>query len=422
MRLLRNVTIIDDTNIYNGKNADILIDNDGKISKIAPPLSITGDFEVFEADNAHVCIGLCDVGTFVGEPGLEHREDFASVAKAAASGGFTTLATFPNTEPAVQTQANILFIKTKTQSYLVDFEPIGALSENCAGKDIAEMLDMNEAGVRVFSDGKKSVQSGGLMIRALQYSKIIDGLIINTPYDKTVVSHGQMHEGTVSTMLGLVGLPSMSEELMLARDLQILEYTEGRLHIQNISTAGSVAQIRAAKQKGLRVTASVVALNLVYTDAELTDFDTNFKVMPPLRDESDRLALIEGLKDGTIDFISTNHTPIDTEGKNLEFTYADFGATGLETTLALLLEKLSNTFTYNDLVRFLAINPRKVLGYDIPQIAEGSPANITIFSPTKEWQVTEKTLQSKSKNCPLLGNILRGGVLGVINKGKVILN
>lgn len=432
--LLRQVRIIAPHQPQlDGQVRDILIKN-GKILKIDTQISLDsveernpdligkGGIKVFDAPNACVSIGWFDVGTQTGDPGLEHREDLDSVSSAAMAGGFTALAPFPNTEPAIHSKSEILYIKNRTQSYLVDFQPIGALSVDCKGKDLAEMLDMRSVGAVAFSDGSRSVQDSGLLLRGMQYAKIFDGLVFNLPNDKTIAPHGEIHEGEVSTSLGLSGIPSMAEELMIQRDLQLLEYADSRLHIHNISTARAVRLIRSAKKRGQKVTASVAAMNLCFTDDILRGFDTNYKVMPPLREELDRQALIEGLADGTIDFISTNHTPIDEEGKSLEFPYADYGAIGLETTFGLLNQFLHDKLTIQDIIRFLAIQPRQVLGLEIPQIAEGTKANLTIFDAEKTWTFTEKDVFSKSKNTPLIGKILRGAVLGVVNNGKSSFN
>jgi dihydroorotase len=422
MLLLRNIHIIAPSQAdLDGQNRDIFINADGKIARIAAANSLTPEDKktrIFDVPNAHVSIGWFDVGALTGDPGLEHRETLETVSKAAMAGGFTTLAPFPNTEPVVHSKSEILYIKNRTQSYLVDFKPIGALSTNAEGKDLSEMLDMHAAGAIAFSDGRRTIQDAGLLLRGLQYAKIFDGLVFNRPNDKSTSPHGQMHEGVVSTSLGLPAIPSMAEEMMVQRDLHLVRYAAGRLHFHNLSAARSVALVRQAKEQGLRVTASVAALNLCFSDDILSGFDTNFKVMPPLREASDIAALIEGLADGTIDFITSNHAPIDEEGKNLEFAYADFGAIGLETTFGLVNKYLHKIFTINDLIKFLAENPRRVLNVDLPKIAEGEVANLTIFDPTKEWTFTAKDIRSKSKNSPLIGSILRGPILGVVNRGK----
>jgi dihydroorotase len=421
MLLLRNIHIIAPSQAdLDGQNRDILINADGKIQSIAAAKSLipNNKTRVFEALNAHVSIGWFDVGALTGDPGLEHRETLETVSQAAMAGGYTTLAPFPNTEPTVHSKSEILYIKNRTQTYLIDFQPIGALSINTDGKDMAEMLDMRAAGAIAFGDGRRTTQDAGLLLRGLQYAKIFDGVIFNRPNDKSTSPHGQMHEGVVSTSLGLPAIPSMAEEMMVQRDLHLVRYSDSRLHFHNLSAARSVALVRQAKEQGLRVTASVAALNLCFSDEILRGFDTNFKVMPPLREAEDIAALIEGLADGTIDFITSNHAPIDEEGKNLEFAYADFGAIGLETTFGLINKFLHNQFTINDLVRFFAENARRVLGLKIPVIAEGEMANLTIFDPATEWTFTTKDIRSKSKNSPLVGNTLRGSVLGVVNRGQ----
>lgn len=418
MLLLKNVTIVAPFNDLNGQSADILIDKNGIIEKIGQGISFAKNTTVFDKSGTYVSIGWMDVGVHTGDPGYEHREDLVSTAHAAMAGGFTSIAPFPNTQPIIDSKSQINYIINKTQSYLVDFKPIGALSEECKGKDIAEMLDMFHAGAVAFSDGKKPIQDSGLILRGVQYAKIFDGLVFNFPYDRTISSNGQMHEGLISTSLGLPGIPSLAEEIMVQRDLQLIEYTEGRLHFHNISTEKSVDIIRQAKKRGIKVSASVAAMNLCFSDESLKHFDSNLKVLPPLREKSDIEALVKGLKDGTIDFISSNHTPIDTEGKDLEFPYAEFGAIGLETAFSLTLTYLHRKLSLDKLIELWAYNPRSILGIKIPTIAEGSLANMTLFNPTQEWVFTEKDIFSKSRNTPLIQQTLRGKIQGVINKGQ----
>lgn len=422
MLLLKNVTIVAPFSDLNGQLVDIFINKNGLIEKIGTNISVSKSTTIFEKAGTHVSIGWADVGVHTCDPGFEHREDLASTARAAMTGGFTAVMPFPNTEPATHSKSEILYIKNKTQSYLVDFEPIGALSADCKGKDLAELIDMSQAGAVAFSDGKKSVQDGGLILRGLQYSKSFSGIIFNVPLDKSIAPHGQMHEGLTSTSLGLSGIPSMAEELVVQRDLQLLEYSGGHLHFHNISTARSVDLVRQAKKQGLNVTSSVAALNLCLTDEALKNFDTYLKVMPPLREKSDIDALIKGLKDGTIDFIDSNHTPIDTEGKDLEFPYAAFGAIGLESAFSLTHTVLNRKLSIDQFIELWAINPRTVLGLPVPQITEGVVANLTLFNPNEKWTFTGKDIYSKSRNSPLLSNPqladLKGKVYGVVNKGQ----
>ena len=418
MLLLKNVKIVAPASDLDGQISDILINKNGEIETLGTHLAASKSTTVFEKEGTCVSIGWLDVGVHTCDPGFEHREDLASTARAAMAGGFTAVAPFPNTHPTIQSKSEILYIKNKTQSYLVDFYPIGAVSEDCKGKDIAEMVDMHHAGAIAFSDGRKPLQDGGLLLRGVQYAQIFDGLIFNFPFDKTIAPHGQMHEGMTSTSLGLPAIPSLAEELMVQRDLQLIQYADARLHFHNISTAGSCEFIRNAKKQGLKITASVAAINLCFEDTALSRFNTNFKVMPPLREKSDIEALIKALKDGTIDFINSNHTPIDNEGKDLEFPYAEFGAIGLETAFPMVNQFLHKKLTVNQLVEKFALNARRILGLKIPRIREGVAANLTLFNPNTEWLFTEKDIFSKSKNTPLVGQILRGKVEGVVNKGQ----
>ncbi len=411
--LVRNIKIIDPNSPYNGQVLDIHIEN-GIIQSIQADLNIQ-NIDLFDAEGACASPGWMDVGVQACDPGLEHREDLQSAAQAAAFGGFTAIAVQPNTQPALDSKSEILYIKKNTQGSLVDFYPIGAISENCEGKDITEMIDMRAAGAIAFSDGKKSLQHNGLMLKALQYVQAFDGIIINRPSDKAIAGDGQMHEGLVSTSLGLKGIPRLAEELMLERDLHLLEYTGSRLHVANISSAGSVDLIREAKAKGLRVTASLSVLNLLFTDEAVAEFDSNFKVSPPLRQKQDQEALIQGLQDGTIDFIASNHTPVDEEGKNLEFPYAEFGIINLETAFAAAWTALEGKLSLEQLIEKLSITPRNIFNLPVPIIQAGQPANLTIFNPDENWIFNANDIRSKSNNSPFIGFQFKGKVLAIFN-------
>lgn len=412
--LIKNVQIIDAQSAYHLQTLDIFIEN-GIIKNIATDLQIE-NVEIFEAQGACVSPGWMDVGVQACDPGYEHREDLQSVANAAVAGGFTAIAVQPNTNPVLHSKSEILYIKKNTQNSIIDFYPIGAISENCAGKEITEMLDMRAAGAIAFSDGSKSLHHNGLMLLALQYVSAFEGVIINQPLDKAIASDGQMHEGYVSTSLGLKGIPNLAEELMVERDLHLLEYTNSKLHIANISTAGAVERVRRAKAKGLSVTTSVPVLNLLYTDEAIAEFEVNYKVLPPLRHPEDREALIVGLQDGTIDMINSNHTPIDEEGKNLEFTYADFGVLGLQTAFAASWTALNGRLPLETLIEKLAIRPREIFGLEIPSIKIGQNANLTIFNPNQRWTFQEAEIRSKSKNTSFIGMQLQGKVWAIINQ------
>ncbi|MCB0631170.1 MAG: dihydroorotase [Saprospiraceae bacterium] len=419
-RLIRNAKIIDPTSPHHGKAIDLFI-RDGVIRKLGTHLSEEADDD-FDAKGACISPGWLDIGTHTGDPGLEHREDLAHVAAAAAAGGYTGLAPFPNTRPSVHSKSEVRYILQQTQDALVEFLPIGAVSQDCAGKEITEMLDMRAAGAVAFSDGKQPVEHSGLLLRALLYAKTFDGVILNHPHDMHIIPDGQMHEGTISTQLGLKGIPSLSETLMVQRDLDLLTYSESRLHLYNISSAGSVELVRAAKERGLAVTCSVPVINLLLTDEDLQEFDPNLKVLPPLRTQTDREALIAGLQDGIIDLITSNHTPLEIEAKQLEFPYAKFGAIGLETAFAVARTALQDALSLEQLVEKLAVRPRQILGIEVPRIKEDQKANLTIFDPDLRWNPSRTDFRSKSKNTPFIGRDLQGKALVVIrgNQSKIL--
>jgi dihydroorotase len=412
--LLKNITIIDSEYTGDKEGQDILIQN-GRIVQIAPDVD-AAEMPVKYLNGACVSIGWMDVGVQTGDPGYEHREDLQSIAKAAAAGGYTAIACQPNNAPVTDNKGAVLYIVRNTSDDLVDFFPIGALTQGCKGETITEMIDMYHAGAVAFSDGRKPIQHAGVMLRALQYVRSFDGVVVNQPLDETLAHHGQMHEGITSTSLGMRGIPDLAESLMVQRDIYLTEYCSSKLHIAGVSSAQSVAMIRAAKAKGLAVSAAVPAINLAFIDEEVIGFDTNLKVLPPLRGEADRQALRNGVQDGTIALVSSNHDPLETEAKKLEFPYADFGVIGLQTTFSV-----ANTYLempIEKLVDTLARAPRQLMGVSIPQIAVGEIANLTIFDPTKDWTFTRETNHSKSANSPFFDKKLKGQVLGVVNNRK----
>ncbi len=413
MLLIKNAIIIEPGGKLNGKKRNILIKK-GKIEAIGARLS-EPKATVIDAAGGCVSIGWIDVGVHTGDPGLEHREDLETVAAAAMSGGYTGLACWPNTQPSIHSKSEVLYIKNSTSDSLVDFYPIGAVSQNCEGKDITEMYDMHHSGAVAFSDGECAIQNSGLMMRALQYVKSFNGMVINHPQDKGIAGEGHMHEGLQSTMMGIKGLPPLAEDLMTQRDIYLLEYTNSRLHLANISTAGTVDLVRQAKSRKLAISASVPVLNLALDDSALATFESNFKVLPPLREPSDIKALKRGLKNGTIDLINSNHTPREEEAKKLEFTYASFGAIGLETCYALSNTCLADTLDTEALIKILAYNPRRLLGLEVPTFEAGQIACLTLFDPKAEWTFSAKDIQSKSSNTPLIGHQLKGKVLAVVN-------
>lgn len=417
--LIRNARIVDPQTSLDGKQMDLLISG-GKIAQIAQNIS-AGDVKEIKVKGLHVSPGWLDLGVQTGDPGLEHREDLFTVTKAAAAGGYTGIACYPNTLPVTDSKSGVLYLQQNSRNFPVECLSIGAISEGCNGKDIAELYDMHKAGALAFSDGKNTIQHAGLMMRGLLYVKAFGGLVMNHPHDETLAAGGQMHEGYVSTTLGLRGISALTEAIMVQRDIELAEYADSRVHIVNISTAMSVEKIRKAKKKGVKVTASVPALNLLYDDSVLSDFDSNFKVLPPLRSKKDIKALKAGLKDGTIDLITSNHVPLEEEAKKLEFPYAKFGAIGLETAFAVAYTALKDVLTIDELIGKLSIQPRKLLNLPALSVEEGAKANLSLFTPETEWTVTPGHFYSRSHNTPLIGKELQGMVVGIIRGSKVVL-
>lgn len=417
--LIQQINILSPGSSYNGTCKDVLLLN-GTIAMIKDAGKLKEDCDlVIDGKGKHLCPGLLDLHVNFREPGHEHKEDLISGCTAAKQGGFTGVLLMPSTFPPIHNRSSIEFINNRTKGELVDVFPAGTISLHQDGIDLSEMYDMYNAGTRIFTDDKKSVQDTGLMLRALLYSKNFNGKIFAYANDKSLSSRGQMHEGVASTLLGLRGIPPIAEEIMISRDLILAEYTDAAIHFSTISTSKSVDLIRAAKRKGIKVSADVSVLNLSLEDTTVNTYDANFKVMPPLRDQENISSLIEGLKDGTIDAICSDHLPEDIENKKKEFELAAFGAEGLETCLAVAYTALKNHLSTEQIIEKLSNGPRKVLGLKPQFISEEQPANLSIFDFEKTWIVNEKDILSKSKNNPFLGKELSGKALYVFNKDHV---
>ncbi|HWZ04042.1 MAG TPA: dihydroorotase [Mucilaginibacter sp.] len=410
--LIKSATIIDPNSPFNQKIADVLIEK-GIITQIAP--EIETDTEIFEAEGKYISPGFFDLNCNIGEPGLETKEDLYTGTKAAAAGGFTGIALMPNTIPPVHSKSEIEYILNRAKKNLVDVYPLGTISHKREGKDLAEMYDMYLSGAKAFSDGNRPVQDAGLMERALLYAQGFDALIFSYPEDTAIAGKAKVNEGEVSTLLGMKGIPSLAEELMIARDLYLAEYTVSRIHFSTISTTRSVELIREAKRKGLEVTCDVAAHHLILTDEALLGFDSQYKVKPPLRTQDDVDALIAGLKDGTIDAIVSQHTPHEVEFKNVELEVAEFGIIGLQTALPLALKA---GLDIGLIVEKMAINPRKILNIDIPVIAEGKEANFVLFDADEVWEYNKKNNRSRSYNSPFIDHNLIGKVLLTCNNNQ----
>lgn len=410
--LLRQVRVLDPGSGFHKKVVDIMI-RDGRITNISEDIKGKADRTV-EGDKLHVAPGFFDLGTQGGEPGLEHREDWETLSAAALAGGYTGIALFPNTKPAIDSKSGVSYILQHSGKHGVNYFPIGALSKGANGEQMAELYDMYSNGAIAFSDGRNTVHNGSLLLRALEYARSFNGWIINRPEDGPLRGSGQMHEGKMSTALGLPGIPSVAEITGLKRDIELLRYTGSKLIVHGVSTKEAVDIIAGAKKEGLDIMATVPALNLVFDDQQLLQFDSNFKVIPPLRDSSDREALLEGVRKGVIDLIVSNHEPLDIESKEKEFPHAEFGAATLERTFTMLNAHLKGTIKLPQLVEMLSITPRKALGLPVPRIAKNEKADLVVFDPKAKVDMGEQKRYSKGINDPVLGNGWKGKITATI--------
>ena len=412
--LLKSAIIVDPENKgLHLKKRDILIKN-GIISKIASKIDNTAKIKEISVKGLHVSKGWFDSSVSFGEPGYEERETLENGLYTAAKSGFTDIVLNTNTHPVPDTSGAIAFFK-KTTHTVTNLHPLATLSVKGEGQALAELYDMKNAGAKGFYDYKKTVDNANLLKIALQYTQSFDGLVYSFPLNSKIAGKGIVNEGAHATALGLRGIPALAEELNIARDLFILEYTGGKLHIPTISTAKAVQLIAEAKKKGLDVSCSVALHNLIFTDASLESFDTNFKLMPPLRTSKDAKALLKGLKTGIIDFVTTDHTPITIEEKHVEFDNACFGSLGLESAFGILNQLLGLTQTIG-----LLTKGRERYDIEIPAIKEGAMANLTLFDPETTAVLNKKQLHSTSKNSMYLGKKLKGHVIGVINNNRII--
>ncbi len=411
--LLKSVTIVDETSPYNKKKLDVFIEN-GIIRKIKKNISEKADQEI-SVKNLHISQGWFDSSVCFGEPGYEDRETIANGLDTAGKSGFSAVALNPYTYPVLDHSGSIASVKAKSYNHPVHLYPVGALTMKSEGKDLAELLDMKEAGAISFGDYKTPVSNPNLLKIALQYAQNFDALIQSFPLERRISGSGNVNEHEVSTSLGLKGIPNLAEELQITRDLYILEYTGGKIHIPTISTEKSVKLIKEAKKKGLDVTCSVAIHNLVLNDEELKEFDANSKVLPPLRTNKDAKALIKGLKEGTIDMVTSDHNPIDIEHKKVEFDNALFGSIGLESAFGALGKLFSVEETINYLTR-----GKERFNLRTSSIQEGNKADISLFIPDEEYSFTKKDIISSSQNSIFLNKQLKGKAWGVITENGLI--
>ncbi len=412
--LVKSATIIDTKSEFHNTTQDLLIEN-GVITQIGHNLKNPKKYDEVTFENLHISQGWFDSSVSFGEPGYEDRETIVNGLKTAALSGFTTVAVNANTYPIVDCNADVTFIKTKAANNAVNLLPIGALTVNSKSEDLAELYDMQMAGAVAFYDYKKPITNPNLLKIALQYASNFGGLVCSFPQENSIAGHGVMNENITSTTLGLKGIPALAENMQVARDLFLLDYTNGKLHIPTISTAKSVALIREAKQKKLDITCSVAIHNLYFNDSNLTDFNTHFKVLPPLRTDKDIKALIEGVKDGTIDMVTSDHNPLNIELKKTEFDHAAYGSIGLESAFGAL----QNLFTTKKTIDLLTKGKTR-FGVAQHPINVGEKADITLFNPTKTYNFSSANIVSKSKNAIFENESLKGTVYGTIANNTII--
>ena len=413
--LLKSATVVDSKSDFHNQSVDILIEN-GIITKISKRISNPNNYQEVKLKNLHVSQGWFDSSVSFGEPGFEERETISNGLSVAAKSGFTSIALNANTNPVLDSNADIAFVLSKASNSAVDLKPIGALTVKSESIDLAELFDMNNAGAVAFYDYQKPITNPNLLKIALQYASNFDALVLSFPQESKITGKGVMNENINSTRLGLKGNPALAEELQIARDLFILEYTQGKLHIPTISTVKSVKLIRTAKAKKLDVTCSVAIHNLCFTDDTLNNFDTNYKVLPPLRTQTDVDALIEGLKDGTIDMVTTDHNPIDIEHKKVEFDHAKYGTIGLESAFGVL----QTIFSTKKTISFLTKGKER-FNVETSVIAEGQKANISLFNPDENYTFSKSDILSTSKNSAFLNLELKGKTYGIIANNKIEL-
>ncbi|MEM6297766.1 MAG: dihydroorotase [Bacteroidota bacterium] len=364
-----------------------------------------------QGKNLYLSPAWADLNAFGGEPNDEHRETLTHLAAAARAGGFKYLALRPDTQHPITEATTVSWLKQRGQELGVRFLPTGGLTQNLKGEDLTEILDFHAAGVLLFSNGNRCLQSASLVLKALKYLQTCEGVLVQFPQDHNLTEQAQLHEGIISTQLGMPGFPAFAESLIVERDLKLLEYAGGRLHFAGISTEASIEAVRQAKEKGLSVSCDVAAHQVSLFDADLVDFDTHKKIKPPFRNEKDKAATTEGLLDGTIDYIASHHTPWHEEAKKLEFNLAEFGIINLQTAASLAWESWGETLGIQNFIKKLSENPRRLLGIEVPKLEVGADLDFTLFAPDQEWTFTPENNLSKSANSPFFGKTMQGKII-----------
>lgn len=405
--LLKNLKLIDDGDISDPR--DYIFEN-GSIQVVA-----NSDLEevqqVLDCSCYFASQGWVDLRCGLGEPGQEYRETVESLCLSLETSGFSQALVMPNTDPVIQSKNEVDFVINKSKAFGPTLNVMGAITKNAAGEDLTEILDMHfQSGLKFFGDGTKTLANPDRYMKILQYLQKFDGLLFDHAYDPLLAIFGQMHEGNISTQLGMKGMPNLAEDVAIQRNLEIIRYAGGRVHFQTVSTAKGVDLIRKAKQEGLNVSADVSIYQLIFSDSDLVTFDSNYKVKPPFRGEEDRLALIQGLKDGTIDALVSNHQPQDFDSKFAEFDLAAFGMAGLQTFLPAMVI-LSKELGWGLLIDKITKGPGAII--------RTADASWTIFDPEEKWIYSEKSNKSLSSNNPWFGKELQGRVKYVIQKGQL---
>jgi len=418
--LLKNARVVDPSSGLDAPR-DVLIEN-GRIARVESRITAPSA-EVLDLQGLHVCPGFIDMHVHLREPGYEWKETIATGTRAAAAGGFTGVACMPNTVPPIDSRSVVEFVLAQARQHgAVRVYPIGCVSKGQMGEELAEMGDMAIAGARGFSDDGKPVASAGLMRRALEYARIFDLPVIDHCEEPTLVAGGVVHEGALSTRLGLKGWPGVAEDLMVQRDVLLAQYTGGSLHIAHMSTARSAGIVRRAKAEGIKVTCEVTPHHLVLEQGAVGAYDTNAKMNPPLRPEEDRAGLVEAIADGTVDAIATDHAPHHADEKCVEFSLAPFGVVGLETAVSLCLDRLvhAGVIPLSRLVALFTTGPAGVLRLDKGTLRVGVDADVTVLDLDRKVTVAPATFQSKSANSPFGGWTLRGAAVLTIVGGRIV--
>lgn len=415
--LIKQARITDSSSPFHGQVKDILIEDD-LVKQVSDQIS-ADSAQVIAQENLHVSIGWMDVFASFPDPGYEHKESLESGSAAAAAGGFTDVMILPNSNPAISSKSQVEYVLAKAAGLPVHIYPIGSVTKNTEGKELTEMYDMHNSGAIAFGDGIQPVQSPGVLLKALQYVLPLNATVIQVPDDRSISKTGLMNEGLVSTRLGLPGKPAIAEELMIARDIELLKYTGSRLHFTGVSTKKGMEMIREAKAAGLQLSVSVTPYHVWFFDEDLVGYDTNLKVNPPLRKREDMTAIRDALFDGTVDCIASHHIPQHWDDKTCEFEYAKNGMIDLETVFGAI-----NSYSTNldKLIDMLTVSPRRLFGLHTGSIREGATACLTLFNPAAEFTFEESMIRSRSHNSAFIGKQLKGKVIGIINKQKVILN